>query len=523
MSTVPARFLGYSFSAGDLLIETDENFVIQNADGATSLLGVTSQDAANGVPMVEFVSQADRTLFNSFSTALDMRARMGPMRMRIGADRASRRPLMVSVSRLPHDKKHYFFVISLPFRLGMTTVVAGTDTPNPANTSSFLERIEGLLSEEPEDLENIALSIMEAPGVTAADDPMLKEVEKQLEAFSVGGSYATRLSDNRFAAVFEEDGAGSKTARLLLMLAENTGLELNATSLDAAAIASQKEDGVRAAIFSLQKFADKQEGFSVTDLAAGYEAIIGETAAKVREFREVLNDHNFSMVYQPIVYLSDEKIHHYEALARFHQENLIGQQYETIVFAENVGLIPDFDAAVLGLGIEKLLAIDDAKIRPKLAINISGKSLSTPLFVQNLIETLKDNIILKDNLSLEVTESTMIHDLEGLNEVLQDIRRSGFKVYLDDFGAGASGFQYLKQLEIDGVKIDGDYVRDAVTDARTRAFLRSMATLCQDLGINTIAEWVQNSEQAKLLKTIGVTYGQGYYFGKPQTSMKILA
>ena len=87
---------------------------------------------------------------------------------------------------------------------------------------------------------------------------------------------------------------------------------------------------------------------------------------------------------------------------------------------------------------------------------------------------------------------------------------------MDDFGAGASGFQYLKAIEADYVKIDGMYIRDALGSRNGRAFLKSMAELCRDLGIKTVGECVEDTAQAEFLKKIGVDYGQGYLFGRPE-------
>ncbi len=132
-----------------------------------------------------------------------------------------------------------------------------------------------------------------------------------------------------------------------------------------------------------------------------------------------------------------------------------------------------------------------------------------------LVALLRGNKDLKQYLSLEITESAKIHDLDALGGVVQEMRAIGFKIYLDDFGAGAAGFQYLKKLKVDALKIDGDYIRDAINNKEDRAYLRSMVTLCRDLGIVTVGEWVETQEHAKLLLEMGVDYGQGYFFGKP--------
>ncbi|MBT6913024.1 MAG: EAL domain-containing protein, partial [Rhodospirillaceae bacterium] len=88
-------------------------------------------------------------------------------------------------------------------------------------------------------------------------------------------------------------------------------------------------------------------------------------------------------------------------------------------------------------------------------------------------------------------------------------------VCLDDFGSGSSAFQYLNALDVDCVKIDGIYVQEAQASAKGKAFIRSIATLCKDLGIDTVGEMVETDASADFLREVGVRYGQGYLFGKP--------
>ena len=110
-----------------------------------------------------------------------------------------------------------------------------------------------------------------------------------------------------------------------------------------------------------------------------------------------------------------------------------------------------------------------------------------------------------------------------MNDVIQALRQAGHKVCLDDFGAGAAAFQYLKSLEVDLVKIDGAYVRNALKDEQAQAFLKSIASLCTDLGIDTIGEMIENPSTANFLIAHGVRFGQGYRFGKPSPDLPILA
>ncbi|MFZ0693682.1 MAG: EAL domain-containing protein, partial [Alphaproteobacteria bacterium] len=101
------------------------------------------------------------------------------------------------------------------------------------------------------------------------------------------------------------------------------------------------------------------------------------------------------------------------------------------------------------------------------------------------------------------------------NAIIQSLRRTGFPVCLDDFGAGESAFHYLRALDVDMVKIDGSYVRDALAEPKDRYFLKSIAGLCNDLGISTIAEMIEQEKTIELLRSCNVKFGQGYLFGRP--------
>ena len=115
----------------------------------------------------------------------------------------------------------------------------------------------------------------------------------------------------------------------------------------------------------------------------------------------------------------------------------------------------------------------------------------------------------------ELTESATIADLDQTNVVIQSLRKNGFRICLDDFGAGESAFHYLRALDVDMVKIDGSYVRDALAKSKDRCFLKSIAGLCNDLKISTIAEMIEQEKTIELLRSCGVRFGQGYLFGRP--------
>jgi len=149
------------------------------------------------------------------------------------------------------------------------------------------------------------------------------------------------------------------------------------------------------------------------------------------------------------------------------------------------------------------------------AVNLSGRSLSTPKFVRNLLSLLDEFKVAREHIVFEVTESAKLTDLEEANRIIQILRNAGHIVCLDDFGAGVSAFQYLIALHVDVVKIDGAYVIDAMKNRRNRAVLKAMASMCRDLDIKTVAEMIEDEATADLVRECGIDYGQGYLYGRP--------
>ena len=132
-----------------------------------------------------------------------------------------------------------------------------------------------------------------------------------------------------------------------------------------------------------------------------------------------------------------------------------------------------------------------------------SSDLETPLFVDELHRLLADGRSIRDQVMFEITESWKIKNFDSINKVIGSLRNLGHAVCLDDFGSGAAAFQYLRALAVDIVKIDGTYVQEARKSANGKAFLKSMASLCGDLGIVTVGEMVETNEMADLLVEVG--------------------
>lgn len=499
------RFLAYAFSVGDAFVALDGDLRIRSVDGAASWLGLPDAAAAAGRAFTELLAPRDRAVFETTAAMLSNAVRLGPLEVECGADEAKRRPVSLFLSQLPQQRRIHVTVVA---RSRLWSQPEGGELEKP---ETFIERLQALAEQVGESGNPLVVTLLKlAQHDQGGDDPA--DFARHLAALSYGGRTATALGDGRYALV-HEGGAGEGGARdLMAKLAEATGARFDSATLPVEGEAGSA-DAARALVYTVRQFADAERGYDLAALSENYDQALSETEAKIAELRDLLAHRRFTLAYQPIVSLADRKIHHLEALVRFDMRS--GSPFELVTFAEQVDMIGEFDTAVLETALSVLDRSALSRGLPSIAVNMSGRSLSAPAFVAELESKLDGYTHLAGQLLIEVTESGHITDLDSLNALLQDIRARGFKVCLDDFGAGLSGFQYLKRLEVDYVKIDGSYVRGAIADPKSRAFLHAMATLCQDLGVKTIGEWVETEAEAAFLADIGVDYGQGFLFGKP--------
>ena len=150
-----------------------------------------------------------------------------------------------------------------------------------------------------------------------------------------------------------------------------------------------------------------------------------------------------------------------------------------------------------------------------ISINLSANSLNDPLFWSFFNKTLKETPLPPDRVQFEITETAMINNLESVRPFMSKMRDSGYGLILDDFGTGLSSFNYLKQFPVDGLKIDGSFIRQMKDSAVDRAIVESINEIAHKLGARTIAEFVEDTETLEILRIIGVDQAQGYVIGRP--------
>ena len=205
--------------------------------------------------------------------------------------------------------------------------------------------------------------------------------------------------------------------------------------------------------------------------------MVKDTLARVIEVRETVENDDIELNFQPIVDLKNGQTHHYEVLSRLKNGK---SPFDLVCFAEQVGLIADFDLMVCRRVIAMLDALDNACV--PLAINLSARSMESQAFGQALLALLSRFPRTRGHVMFELTESAAITNPEPVAELINTLRKRSFKICLDDFGSGAAAFHYLRAFSFDYVKIDGMYVRS--TGRRDHGILKGMTALCRELGVD---------------------------------------
>jgi diguanylate cyclase (GGDEF)-like protein len=240
----------------------------------------------------------------------------------------------------------------------------------------------------------------------------------------------------------------------------------------------------------------------------------------VSRINRALQDDRFCLYAQTIESLdiNNQKHRHYELLIRMLEED--DKTIPPGAFlpaAERYNMITKIDHWVIKHVFE--LLADNPEFLKQIdfcSINLSGESLSDPDMLNYIIEQLNETEIGGYKICFEITETAAISNLNKATEFISTLKGMGCRFALDDFGSGLSSFGYLKNLSVDYLKIDGMFVKDIAVDPIDHAMVKSINEIGSVMGMQTIAEFVENDVIKGMLKEIGVNYVQGYGIGKPQ-------
>ncbi len=238
----------------------------------------------------------------------------------------------------------------------------------------------------------------------------------------------------------------------------------------------------------------------------------------VGRINQALEDNRFCLYAQPIVAMATSGLKHYELLVRMlNERDEIIPPGAFLPAAERYNLIGRLDAWVFNHACQFLsdnpLFVQQIDF---VSINLSGPSLTNKEFLETIMQNFRKSGVSPGKICFEVTETIAVSNLGSAAGFISTLKQIGCRFALDDFGSGISSFGYLKNLPVDYLKIDGIFVKDIVDDLIDRAMVKSINEIGQVMGMETIAEFVENDEIKGMLKAIGVNYVQGYGVGKPE-------
>ena len=235
-----------------------------------------------------------------------------------------------------------------------------------------------------------------------------------------------------------------------------------------------------------------------------------------RLLMQALEEKRVIPYFQPIVTTADRKIVCHEVLCRVEVGGSILPAAEFIEIAEKLGIVSRIDSILLEKVFQQVRKIG---YQGCLFINLSPKSLIIKEFVPTIIQLARTYQIRHETVVFEITERETVKNMTLLEGFVADLKLEGFKFAIDDFGSGFSSFQYIRRLPIDFVKIEGDFVRNMLTDPKDMAFVKTLAVLAKEFGIQTVAEYIESEELLTAAGSLGIDLAQGYYTGKPTADL----
>lgn len=240
------------------------------------------------------------------------------------------------------------------------------------------------------------------------------------------------------------------------------------------------------------------------------------------QLRHAIEEQQFVLHYQPIIPLTAGLGSYGEALLRWPDGGSQASPGVFIPFAEQHGLIEGIGDFVLEAACRFVAVSIEQGLPQTISINLSARQLDLSDLPERLSQAVTQHGIPASAIELELTESSLIQNLEAISVTLTRLRQAGFRIAIDDFGAGYSSLNYLVELPVDKVKIDQRFIWSLFNSPRNQAVVKAILSLARTIGIQTVAEGVETAEQLAFLQAHGCHYVQGYYLARPMSQQDFL-
>jgi EAL domain-containing protein (putative c-di-GMP-specific phosphodiesterase class I) len=508
------RFVVFAFAAAELLVEADLDGQISFAEGAfPARFGQNAREFL-GRPVTSLVAPLDRPAFATALGLLLEQGRLKPAVLKLADQYAT--PFSVAGLKLGGaDGKLALTFAPLPRAL--------PDGPLPGGPGLACLAEEILRSGK----SSGPVGFLELTGPEGRFAPGMevnRQIQEELNKQAGEGAVATELSAGRYGvlpgqAPFDLPALTEAVSEIL----KDQGVKdvsVGAMTVGLEAQGLNPIQATRALRFALSAFArGGNAALEKAGFVGGLAGFLDSAAERAALLRRSIAERRFRMAFQPIVELSDRIPHHYEALIRPLQsdETALSHPGEFVALAEAVGLTEELDWAVVSAVCEAAGNAGGTRV----ACNLSGLSLQSPKFRADMKTLLENTPGMAERLVVEITETAEIEQEDEAIRMIELLREHRIPVCLDDFGAGAAAFRYLRAFKVDYVKVDGIYVANALQSERDRGFISAMVDLAKTVGAQVVAERIETEEEAALMQELGVRFGQGYLFGKPKMELAV--
>ncbi len=498
-----ARLLGFAFTNADFLFEMDAAGTILFAAGAANDLVKESGEALVGGPAGKLFKPSEGVKFATFAKAMKAGDRAGPYKLMLATGIEAN----LAMFRLPANGANISCTLARP----------GSRAARPQiDPNTGLASRDGFMAAAERATDKDILTLVNVPGLPelcaqlSPDNAgaLMQRIGETIKAS--GASEAGQISGTSFGAI-------APATRGSLGLIKKITDAITAGGLAAPKVSEARIGLIGAGLspqqrmlslrYVVEKFSQQAKVDGDGDIGSSFAALMDETQMRLSAMTRTLDDGAFEIAYQPIRDLASGALSHYEALARFTNPQGTG---DTVKFIEALGIANAFDLAVASKVLNEIEKCD-----AHIAFNISGATIASPASFGMLAALLARRRKLAPRTLIEITETAAITDLEPAGKAIQILRDMGYRVGLDDFGAGAASVNYLHAFPVDFVKFDGAMILKIGTSKRDDALLSGLAKLCDELGVTTIAEWIESEAMAKAAHALGFHHGQGKWLGAP--------
>lgn len=355
-------------------------------------------------------------------------------------------------------------------------------------------------------------------------DEVIGAVVNAIKSKLRGGDSLGRYSANKFGIILNDCGHGAMQIAADRFMRAVRELAIRVSSVNVQATVSiggvvlldhahTVHQALSCALQALDKAKHQRlDGFVAYEPNTLAERTRARNAALADDVIAALEAGRMRLALQPMIDANTGRAKIYECLLRMQRpDGELVSAGEFIEIAEQLGLSRLLDKRTLEMAVALLRKHPELT----LSVNVSSLTANEPDWMAALRTLLADDPSLAKRLIVEITETSVIVDMDLMKNFVDTLREMGCRIAIDDFGAGYTSFKNLKALKVDMVKIDGAFVKDLMIDKADQAFIKTMVDLARTFQLETVAEWVGDQPSVDFLSKAGIDYLQGFHFGRP--------